>query len=147
MITKHSSDDEPATEPNAKDDDAATICSRQQDEQQKKSRRMEQQRIEVEQDPYDPLVPNDLLEYWEAQKVKREWEQHEQLRQELEQERQHRQELQQQLPSGRGRGGRSNLPAWLVEQQKREQQAALTLSSQDERPGAGRSTNVVDGSS
>lgn len=93
-------------------------------------------------DPYDPLVPNDLLQYWERQaavqerqEIEREaretFKQQQHLQQQLEFERkelektgdidrivEHRQRNT--LPArGRGRGI-SNLPAWLVEKQKLE---------------------------
>lgn len=94
------------------------------------------------EDPYDPLVPNDLLLYWERKSLATEREQlvrlqkekireQEQLRVQLQEERrildqqgdvdkivEHRM-----LQSmGRGRGGVSNVPAWLVEKQKKQQQ-------------------------
>jgi hypothetical protein len=94
-------------------------------------------------DPYDPRVPNDLLEYWDRQAIKAEqWqleqetkrslEQQQVLRERLEEERQELLQLQQRQPgnlvqfdsaTGRGRGV-SNLPAWLVaqQQQQKEQQ-------------------------
>jgi hypothetical protein len=92
-------------------------------------------------DPYDPYVPNDLLQYWERQSLAKEratleretrnaLEKQRQLRQQLEREREelHRKgnyenfvQEQQQPGRGRGRGrGVSNLPAWLVEKQRRE---------------------------
>ncbi|VEU34769.1 unnamed protein product [Pseudo-nitzschia multistriata] len=81
-------------------------------------------------DPYDPFVPNDLLDYWEtlAAKKQREFleretrealERQQELREHLEQE---RSELLggdrgERMP-GRGRGrGISNLPSWLVDRQ------------------------------
>jgi len=99
------------------------------------------------QDPYDPYVPNDLLQYWERKKLERERQEQEReiqetlqrqeaLRRRLEEE---RQEVLSLLPTskeptallqletlggmgrGRGRGrGVSNLPAWLVEKQRQE---------------------------
>lgn len=89
-------------------------------------------REQVEQDPYDPMVPNDLLEYWERQAAHRAWEEQEHRRMVLEQQRieleqQHRHEPdyptetpRREIGKGRGRGNISNLPAWLVEKQKRE---------------------------
>ncbi len=87
-------------------------------------------------DPYDPYVPNDLLQYWDRQALIKEQQQLEQetrqalehqkiLREQLEHE---RQELQKQgnlvqLAGGLGRGrgrGVSNLPAWLVAKQQEE---------------------------
>jgi hypothetical protein len=93
-----------------------------------------------EEDPYDPMIPNDLLLYWERKVIAAEQERlamereetirdQEILRQLLEQERtelrkegdvnkivEHR--LQRNMGLGGGRGGVSNLPAWLVEKQK-----------------------------
>lgn len=94
-------------------------------------------RQEAMDDPYDPMVPNDLLQYWERQSIAAE-------RQRLEQQRLEHMQLQQALrdqveqgrrelepetsvaqPSelgrerGRGRGV-SNLPAWMVAKQKQE---------------------------
>jgi len=97
-----------------------------------------------EQDPYDPLLPNDLLQNWEHKSLAVEREklfrqqqasmrEQEELRQQLARERQQLEQagdhdklvkhrLQQQ-PSMMGRGrGVSNLPAWLVEKQKKEAQ-------------------------
>lgn len=93
-------------------------------------------------DPYDPLVPNDLLQYWEQKaamlervelerEAKETMETQMRIQQTLERERQelekkgdidklveHRQKHA--LPVGRGRGrGVSNLPAWYVEKQKK----------------------------
>jgi hypothetical protein len=94
-------------------------------------------------DPYDPYVPNDLLQYWDRQAVIQEQQQLEQetrkaleqqrvLREQLESERQtlQRQGNLEQLTSsgmgrGRGRGGVSNLPAWLVAKQQQEQKDGL----------------------
>jgi len=98
-------------------------------------------------DPYDPYVPNDLLQYWDREAKKEEqWhleqeaqralEQQRVLRKRLEEERQELLSLQQQ-PSGQGEYGRgfasrlettgrgrglSNLPAWYVAQQQQQQQ-------------------------
>jgi hypothetical protein len=95
-------------------------------------------------DPYDPMIPNDLLEYRQRRAAAMERErlqrlhqeslrQQEDLRRQLEQERhdlqsrgdldglvQHR--LQHSAGRGRGRGGVSNLPAWLVAKQRKEQE-------------------------
>lgn len=109
-------------------------------------------------DPYDPYIPNDLLQYWEKQAVAQERSRLEQetrdamerqrvLREQLDRE---RQELLQNSTArsggsgrssstataaaavlatamggmgrgrGRGRGGVSNLPAWLIEKQRKE---------------------------
>jgi hypothetical protein len=83
-------------------------------------------------DPYDPYVPNDLLQYWDRQALK---EQRRQLELEAQQAMEHqkllrkrleeeREELQRQgnlqkLDTGRGRGV-SNLPAWLVAKQQQD---------------------------
>ena len=97
-------------------------------------------------DPYDPYVPNDLLQYWDRQSLAKEraqmereareaLEQQRLLRQRLEMERDELQKkgdfaqiLQQQdwggMGRGRGRGrgrGVSNIPAWLMEKQRQEQ--------------------------
>lgn len=91
---------------------------------------------------YDPFVPNDLLQYWERKAVVAERERLEQeqreklelqtrLREQLEAERRSlaekgdlkRMAEHQMAGMGRGRGrgrGLSNLPAWLVEKQKKE---------------------------
>ena len=82
-------------------------------------------------DPYDPMVPNDLLQYWEHKALAAEREalerqrveqlqQQQDLRRQLDLERQR--EIDQQgftveRPRGRGRGV-SNLPAWMMAQQK-----------------------------
>ncbi len=96
---------------------------------------------QVSEDPYDPMVPNDLLQYWEnkALAVERErlerearetLEQHQRLRQQLEREREELQksgnvdrlvEHHTKRSMGRGRG-LSNLPAWLVEKQRKERE-------------------------
>ena len=96
-------------------------------------------------DPYDPHVPNDLLYYLEQQRIKVERQrllqlqqtsiqEQEALREQLAEERRileregnvdkivaHR------LQTSMGRGNVSNLPAWLLEKQKQQQ----------EKPGAG----------
>jgi hypothetical protein len=107
-------------------------------------------------DPYDPYVPNDLLQYWDRQALAKEraalekdtraaLESQRLLRLQLEQEReelqrkgdyqklqQHQQQHQQQNQQGSGRGrgqgrgrGVSNLPAWLVEKQRKEREEGL----------------------
>jgi hypothetical protein len=96
---------------------------------------------QVSEDPYDPMVPNDLLQYWEnkALAVERErlerearetLEQQQRLRQQLEREREELQksgnvdrlvEHHTKRSMGRGRG-LSNLPAWLVEKQRKERE-------------------------
>ena len=86
-------------------------------------------------DPYDPMVPNDLLEYWErkavaAERERLEREKLEQLQQQdalrrqldierraLEQEGNAEKLAANERQRGRGRGV-SNLPAWLVAKQK-----------------------------
>ena len=95
-------------------------------------------------DPYDPLVPNDLLQYWERQaaivereEIEREaretLKQQNAIREQLEMERQELeksgdvnkivQHMQKNTIPARGRGrGVSNLPAWVVEKQKKEGQ-------------------------
>lgn len=78
-------------------------------------------------DPYDPFVPNDLLDYWENLAAKKHREHLEQeTQQALEQQKELRKRLEQERSQllidsdgrGRGRGGPSNLPAWLVEEQR-----------------------------
>lgn len=94
-------------------------------------------------DFYDPLVPNDLLAYWERKAAEKQrlelersaretLERQKLLREQLEQERQaveatgdvkqivqHRVERSMAGGAGRGRGrGVSNLPAWLVQKQQ-----------------------------
>ena len=99
-------------------------------------------------DPYDPYVPNDLLQYWERQALVQErleleretreaLEKQQALRRKLEQEREElqrkgeydkiiQQQQQEQVAMGRGRGrGVSNLPAWLVEKQRKEREQSL----------------------
>jgi hypothetical protein len=86
-------------------------------------------------DPYDPMVPNDVLAYWDrqaavaqqerwAQERAQLWRDQEVVRQQLEQERQsllQQGNVQELVERGRGRGGLSNVPAWLVAQQKQQQ--------------------------
>ena len=96
---------------------------------------------EAKEDPYDPMVPNDLLQYRRTQAIAREKHRlleerdaairdQEMMRRRIEEERlqlekegnmekivEHR--VQQGM--GRGRGGVSNLPAWVVAQQQQEQ--------------------------
>lgn len=95
------------------------------------------------ENPYDPFVPNDLLQYWERKSLAKEREklmrerqetvrEQNELRRQLDQERseleqsgngdkilEHR--MQQGMGRGRGRG-MSNLPAWLAEKQRKEQE-------------------------
>ncbi|GAX12602.1 hypothetical protein FisN_13Lh062 [Fistulifera solaris] len=83
-------------------------------------------------DRYDPFLPNDLLEYWERKAVEEMWRAQAQAEQQLllnreqaeqlrgKQEEEMRLNKSEQLPRGRGRGGLSNLPAWMVEQQRRQ---------------------------
>ena len=112
-------------------------------------------------DPYDPYVPNDLLEYWETLAAKKHREKLERdTREALERQKSMRKQLDHlsgknnnnnnsgdkneididndndidgggetgsvhlipPMGRGRGRGGLSNLPAWLVEKQRKEQQ-------------------------
>ncbi len=80
-------------------------------------------------DRYDPFLPNDLLEYWERKAVEETWRAQAQAEQQLRRNREQAEQLRRQqeremhkpeeLPRGRGRGGLSNLPAWMVEQQRR----------------------------
>jgi hypothetical protein len=106
--------------------------------------RMQQLLDEAQEDPYDPLIPNDLLLVREQVALQRQREslqreaherliEQQRLREHLERE---RLQLQQagrldelarsfatgsaDSASGRGRGGPSNLPAWLVEKQRLE---------------------------
>jgi hypothetical protein len=101
-------------------------------------------------DPYDPYVPNDLLQYWDRKALAKErhelereareaFERQQALRLQLEKEREELRKKgdyqaiiqKQQVPAmdrgrGRGRGrGVSNLPAWLVEKQRKEQEDQL----------------------
>ncbi|GKY93219.1 hypothetical protein MPSEU_000289700 [Mayamaea pseudoterrestris] len=97
--------------------------------------RLRQQALD---DPYDPLVPNDLLQYWERRAVAADRERLEQerlehikeqqdLRQRLEMERRHLEREgnvdklmeNERQRNGRGRGV-SNLPAWLLAKQQQE---------------------------
>lgn len=89
-------------------------------------------------DPYDPLVPNDLLQYWERKAIVAQREQlelqrqqtlqeQERMREELRLERERLvqqgsvEQLERGMSSRGGRGrGVSNLPAWLVEKQKNQ---------------------------
>ncbi len=84
-------------------------------------------------DRYDPFLPNDLLEYWERKAVEESWHAQTQAEQQLRRcnreqaeqlRRQQEDEMGQRKPEepsrGRGRGGLSNLPAWMVEQQRRQ---------------------------
>jgi splicing factor 45 len=120
--------------------DNTTIDTEQKDEIESDAMR-ELHASVVDTDIYDPHVPNDLLAFWDAKAMERErlelereaketLQRQEHLRQQLEQERadleksgdleklvQHRE----QRSMGRGRGV-SNLPAWLVEKQKKQQQ-------------------------
>ena len=97
-------------------------------------------------DPYDPYVPNDLLQYWDREAKKEEQrqleaetqravEQQALLRKRLEEERQELLQRQQQQghgggnlerleTTGRGRGV-SNLPAWLMAKAQHETQDRL----------------------
>jgi hypothetical protein len=111
-------------------------------------------------DPYDPYVPNDLLQFWDRQAIAQEREKLEQatrlalgkqrlLREQLEHE---RQELQRKgdfgklilttgMPlggMGRGRGrGVSNLPAWLKKRQEQEQALHQQQQQQHQKEGGG----------
>jgi hypothetical protein len=94
---------------------------------------------QAKHDLYDPMVPNDLLHYWEHQRVAREKErllheremalrEHERMRQELDAERQRLQDegdidriVQHRRQHQQGRKV-SNIPAWLVAQQRAQQQ-------------------------
>jgi hypothetical protein len=112
-------------------------------------------------DPYDPYVPNDLLQYWDRQALAQErlemereareaLAKQQQIRQQLEKERlelqrkgdysalaKHSQLNQTHVAAmgrGRGRGrGVSNLPAWLVEKQRQE--AALGSANKQDTVG------------
>ena len=70
-------------------------------------------------DPYDPLVPNDVLAYWERQAAVRQQQlwiaQQEQARQDQAALRAA------QFPPRRGERGVNNAPAWLVAQQPKEE--------------------------
>ncbi|GAX27831.1 hypothetical protein FisN_13Hh062 [Fistulifera solaris] len=82
-------------------------------------------------DRYDPFLPNDLLEYWERKAAEETWRAEAQAEQQLRRNREQAEQLRRQQqeremhkpeepPRGRGRGGLSNLPAWMVEQQRRQ---------------------------
>ena len=93
----------------------------------------------AKEDPYDPMVPNDLLQYWERKQAAIERErliqerqvklrEQEVLRQRLAEERKQLAsegninrlvEHRLQTTMGRGRGV-SNLPAWVIEQQRNQ---------------------------
>jgi hypothetical protein len=92
-------------------------------------------------DPYDPFVPNDLLQYWDRKAAERDRMELEREAQEtLERQRAMQQQMELErtqmilagnalgaadsiLQGSRGRGrGVSNLPAWLVKQQQQQQQ-------------------------
>ena len=108
-------------------------------------------------DPYDPYVPNDLLEYWEKLAAKKHREKLERnTREALERQKAMRKQLEdermalgRQPPAGRGRGV-SNLPAWLVEQQRRDREpgssggdlGASTTTTPGPNLGRGRGRGV-----
>lgn len=82
-------------------------------------------------DRYDPFLPNDLLEYWERKAVEETWraQEAEHMRRRMQetaeqirhaQETEHMRQLSSDPPRGRGRG-LSNLPAWMVEHQRRQE--------------------------
>ena len=126
------------------------VSTEQQPQESEQLRLLHERVREQEEDLYDPMLPNDLLQYWERKSLAVEREKlfreqqatirnQEELRQQVERERARLEEkgdhaklvehrMQQGL--GRGRGGVSNLPAWLVEKQKKEaQQRSLAPSS------------------
>lgn len=94
---------------------------------------------EAKVDPYDPFVPNDLLQYWKDQSIAKEKdrlmrERDERIReQEIIRERLERERIdleregnldkvvrhRMQHGAGRGRGGLSNLPAWVIAEQNK----------------------------
>lgn len=103
-------------------------------EHEQHSHHVKQLAKQLGEDLYDPMFPNDVLWYWQHEKETQERERLEKeqeialkaqqaLERRMETQRANLartgriDELAQQVPS-RGRGGRSNLPAWLVEQQK-----------------------------
>jgi hypothetical protein len=91
-------------------------------------------------DLYDPMVPNDVLHYWEHQRAAQEkvrlmqerdlaLREHERMRQELDAERQRLQAegdldrlVQHRMEHHQGRNV-SNVPAWLLEQQRAQREA------------------------
>ena len=90
----------------------------------------------MEEDPYDPFVPNDLLEYWERQAVQRALEEQQQVRRELEEKRrqlgaQTTNPVNRMMARGRGRGV-SNMPAWLVEKQRKEAELGVVPGSTED---------------
>lgn len=83
-------------------------------------RRMQQ---DAENDPYDPMVPNDLLEYWEWRKTEQSLAEQRERLQAIEQQQQTKEAFVDTAVSrGRGRGGVSNLPAWMVQQQREQRE-------------------------
>ena len=115
----------------------------EEDDEEEENRRRMHAKLTLE-DPYDPLVPNDLLQYWERRALakKREYlererretlEEQNRIRKVLAEERQELErkgdvdklvEHRMQHGMGRGRGrGVSNLPAWLVEKQRKQRKA------------------------
>ena len=146
---------------------------------------------QVINDPYDPFVPNDLLEYWETLAAKKHREKLERdTREALERQKAMRKQLDllsgsnntntnhsrdkneidigndmngdgvtgsvhliPPIGRGRGRGGLSNLPAWLVEKQRKEQQLGgggagvstlgTSVNTNASSPGRGRGPRGV----
>jgi len=109
-------------------------------------------------DPYDPFVPNDLLDYWEKlaakkhrehleRETKEALERQKEMRKQLEEERSEiRMGVNLNMATGMGRGrgrGLSNLPAWLVEEQRKEnrQQQSRVLAGEEVVAGTVGPTN------
>ena len=133
-------------------------------------------------DPYDPFVPNDLLEYWEKQAATRQRKKLErETRESLERQKSIRKKINEERlelqksgnystliererernegvrPSssssssghghgrGRGRGGVSNLPAWLVEKQRREAEDSIGATNSSEGVVIDEDSNTMIG--
>ena len=124
-----------AQETTTKDGDSTNTnpqLYRSEDPQQQQQQPVHEKLID---DPYDPMVPNDLLQYWERKQFEKEriqlenerqqaLEQQERLREHLQKEREElaragNVEQLAQRSMGRGRGI-SNLPAWMLEQRASE---------------------------
>ena len=132
---------EPSSDSTTKDNDQSTKSGGKELIQQDFVEPEELRKLheEAKSDPYDPLFPNDLLQYWERKSFEKDrirleqerqqaLEDQERLREQLKKEReelarsgnlQELQQREQRRPMGRGRGV-SNIPAWLIEKQKHD---------------------------
>jgi hypothetical protein len=100
-------------------------------------------------DPYDPYVPNDLLEYWETLAAKKHREKLEQeTRDALDRQKLVRKQLEEDRerallnkdampPAGRGRGV-TNMPAWMAERQRQGDSLGTGGAAQPAGRGRGR---------